>query len=346
MRLMSRIEDSDEPHRRTFLRAAGVSLALPLSRRARRRPRAPVRPARSRSAAWCASTRRWACTRPIFFPEKAGKDYALSPYLEVLKDFRNDFTVISGLSHPDVGPSHDSNLQLPDRAPRTRSDGPASATASRSTSSRPSTSTARRGSPACRCRARASACPGPAAARRCRRTLGPSSVFAKLFLEGRPDEVAGPGAPPAQTARASSTRCATRPEDCRPASAPATATSSTSTSPASASWSSGWSQAEAVVEEAQAEGRRQAAAEHPRTRPTSIGKTRLLFDLIHLALQTDSTRLITLQLLGTSSVPPIPGVTLGHHDLSHHGKDPAKIAQLKTLETREDEDPARLPRAS
>jgi len=63
-----------------------------------------------------------------------------------------------------------------------------------------------------------------------------------------------------------------------------------------------------------------------------VGKTRLWFDLIHLALQTDSTRLITLQLLGTSNVPPIEGVSQGHHDLSHHGQDPSKIAQLKTLE--------------
>jgi len=54
--------------------------------------------------------------------------------------------------------------------------------------------------------------------------------------------------------------------------------------------------------------------------------------LMHAALQTDSTRVITLQLLGTSSVPPIAGVSQGHHDLSHHGRDPAKIAQLKTLE--------------
>ena len=38
------------------------------------------------------------------------------------------------------------------------------------------------------------------------------------------------------------------------------------------------------------------------------------------------------QLLGTSGVPPIPGVSLGHHDLSHHGKDPTKIAQLKNVE--------------
>ena len=49
-------------------------------------------------------------------------------------------------------------------------------------------------------------------------------------------------------------------------------------------------------------------------------------------MQSDSSRLITLQLLGTSSVPPIPGVNQGHHDLSHHGKDPAKIAQLRVLE--------------
>src|SRR5204863_4476428 len=64
-----------------------------------------------------------------------------------------------------------------------------------------------------------------------------------------------------------------------------------------------------------------------------IARTRVWFDLIHLALQTDSTRLVNLQLLGTSGVPPIPGVSLGHHDLSHHGKDPTKIEQLKKLET-------------
>ena len=63
-----------------------------------------------------------------------------------------------------------------------------------------------------------------------------------------------------------------------------------------------------------------------------IGRTRLLFDLTHLALQTDSTRLITIMLAGSSNAPPIPGVNLGHHDLSHHGKDPDKLAQLKIVE--------------
>ncbi len=66
-----------------------------------------------------------------------------------------------------------------------------------------------------------------------------------------------------------------------------------------------------------------------------IGKTQLRFDLMHLAIQTDSSRLFTLQLLGTSGAPPISGVSLGHHDLSHHGQDPTKIAQLKLLELAE-----------
>jgi hypothetical protein len=63
-----------------------------------------------------------------------------------------------------------------------------------------------------------------------------------------------------------------------------------------------------------------------------LGRTRLLFDLTHLALQTDSTRLVTIMLGGSTYVPPIQGVTLGHHDLSHHGKDAGKLAQLKVVE--------------
>jgi hypothetical protein len=61
------------------------------------------------------------------------------------------------------------------------------------------------------------------------------------------------------------------------------------------------------------------------------GKARLMFDLTHLALQTDSSRLITMLLLGTSLVPPIPGVNLGHHDLSHHGKSEEKQAKLQKI---------------
>src|SRR5436190_18348749 len=102
-------------NRRNFLQAAGVSLALPWLD--------AFAPARALAAA-AKPRRRMVCINtplgvhpPFFFPQKAGKDYPLSPYLEVLKDLRNDFTVVSGLSHPDVGPSHDSHLSFLTAAP-------------------------------------------------------------------------------------------------------------------------------------------------------------------------------------------------------------------------------------
>ena len=83
--------------RRQVLRAAGVSLALPCLD--------AFSPARA-SAAAAQPRRRMVCIcaplglRPDnFFPEKSGKDYESTPYLELLKDYRDDFTVISGLSH-------------------------------------------------------------------------------------------------------------------------------------------------------------------------------------------------------------------------------------------------------
>jgi hypothetical protein len=41
-----------------------------------------------------------------FFPANTGRDYQLSPYLEVLCEHRNDLTVFSGVSHPDVDGGH------------------------------------------------------------------------------------------------------------------------------------------------------------------------------------------------------------------------------------------------
>lgn len=41
-----------------------------------------------------------------FFPLSTGRDYQLSPYLSALAEFRSDFTVFSGLSHPGVSGGH------------------------------------------------------------------------------------------------------------------------------------------------------------------------------------------------------------------------------------------------
>ncbi len=70
-------------------------------------------------------------------------------------------------------------------------------------------------------------------------------------------------------------------------------------------------------------------------RNDAIARQRLLYDLIVLALQTDSTRTITYQLSGLNAAPLIPGVSNDWHNLSHHGKDPDKIKELKLIEEAE-----------
>ena len=67
----------------------------------------------------------------------------------------------------------------------------------------------------------------------------------------------------------------------------------------------------------------------------AIAKQELLYDMIVLAIQTDSTRTITYQLSGMNAVPKIGGVSSDWHGLSHHGKDPAKIEELKLIEAAE-----------
>lgn len=56
-------------------------------------------------------------------------------------------------------------------------------------------------------------------------------------------------------------------------------------------------------------------------------------DLIAMAFQTDSTRVVTLDLPGTNHVfSTLKGVSGGHHGLSHHGQRPDKIKQLIIVE--------------
>ncbi len=63
-----------------------------------------------------------------------------------------------------------------------------------------------------------------------------------------------------------------------------------------------------------------------------IARSKLMFDLIRLSLQTDSTRVVTLSLSTFSVVPHVPGVKSETHGLTHHGNEPDKIAELKKIE--------------
>lgn len=66
-----------------------------------------------------------------------------------------------------------------------------------------------------------------------------------------------------------------------------------------------------------------------------MDKVKLMYDMARLAFETDSTRSISL-LLDSVSSPAIEfgdvKTTDGYHNLSHHGKSEAKIAQLKAID--------------
>ncbi len=63
-----------------------------------------------------------------------------------------------------------------------------------------------------------------------------------------------------------------------------------------------------------------------------VAYERAMLDLIFLALETDSTRFVTLHLPGNAGVKNFEGVDEGYHSLSHHGKDEEKISQLTLVE--------------
>ncbi len=66
-----------------------------------------------------------------------------------------------------------------------------------------------------------------------------------------------------------------------------------------------------------------------------MAKTRLMYDMARLAFESDSTRCVTLMLDSVNS-PALEiedhEITDGYHNLSHHGKSPAKMAQLKVID--------------
>lgn len=72
-----------------------------------------------------------------------------------------------------------------------------------------------------------------------------------------------------------------------------------------------------------------------RDRADIVARTRLMHDVMVLALRTDSTRFITYEAGGFTPVPKITGVDTGWHDLSHHGQDETKIEELKLIELAE-----------
>jgi hypothetical protein len=314
--------------RRRFLRAAGVSLALPCLEAFR--PRLAL----GRTAA---VPRRMVFINtplglhpPNFFPTKAGKDYEVTPYLEGLQPLREDFTVMSGLTHPEIATGHDSGYSFLTGAHHsgfmrggfrnTISVDQLAAEKIGGETRVPSLSLACEGSGISWTRSGAMV---PSA-------NYPASVFSQLFIEGSAEEVEALR----RRLRHGQSILDEVHEQVKTLK-PAIGAADREKVDEYLSSVRELEQRLARAEEWSKKPKPKVDAKPPQN-PTNgadfIGKARLWFDLTHLAFQTDSTRLVTILLLGTSSVPPINGVSVGHHDLSHHGQDPKKLEQLKMVE--------------
>ena len=178
-----------KPSRRHFLKASGVSLALPWLN--------AFFPRSALAADAAKPVRRMVCIcTPLglhpsfFFPEKTGKDYESTPYLEVLKDFRSDYTVVSGLSHAGMSPgfAHQASASFLTGVQGAGRPGFRNAI-SLDQFAAEKIGGQTRSSPPWLCRAKVPAFRGLGPAAWCLLPRRRRRVFAKLFLDGKADEV-------------------------------------------------------------------------------------------------------------------------------------------------------------
>lgn len=64
-----------------------------------------------------------------------------------------------------------------------------------------------------------------------------------------------------------------------------------------------------------------------------IGNSSMMFDLFHLAIQTNSSRVFTLSYGMHNKRIDLDGVNSGYHSLSHHGRNEQKLQQLEIIES-------------
>jgi hypothetical protein len=317
--------------RRLFLRGAGVALALPLldAIAFRTQPlRAEEKQATPPRRLLCINTTLGLHTENLF-PKQAGKDYEPSPYLDVIKEFKSDFTIMSGLSHPDVDGGHSAEASYLTAAPHPRADSFKNTISldqyaverlapDTRFSSLVLSSASSRGLSYTR-----SGVAIPASDR-------PSAIFKKLFVEGTPAEVRtqvdrlaqGESIMDTVLAEAKSLQRGLGQRDREKLE----------------EYFSAVRDVETRLQKAQSWATKPKPAVNAKV-PVDVtdskevaARVRLMVDLMVLAFKTDSTRIITFALSGMNAVPKIDGVSQDWHNLSHHGQDPAKLAELKIIE--------------
>lgn len=320
--------------RRSFLRASGVALALPWLE--------AMRPAFSRAANAAPAPRRMLgiCNNlglvpDKFFPTAAGRDYALSPYLQVLAEHRDDFTVFSGVSHPDVDGGHPADNCFLTAAPHPGSGG------FRNTISLDQFAAQQIGH-LTRFPSLTLGVNVAQGSRSLSWTSGgvlipcedkASEVFKKLFLQGSPAQVQAQVRKlelgrSIMDAVADQTRSLQRDLGARDRERLDQYFTGVRDLEKRMDAAKEWEHKPKPVVKAE-------MPTDPNDPREYMEKVQLMYEMARLAFETDSTRAVTLMLDSVNSpVLDIEGthITDGYHSLSHHGKSEKKLAQLEAID--------------
>ena len=315
--------------RRAFLRSTGVGLSLPfleamLPRFARGAEAAPPR-------RMVLINKALGLHAPDFFPEKAGRDFELSPYLKPFADLRGDFTVFSGLSHPEAGGGHSSESSFLTAAPH------AGTPAFRNTISLDQLIAEQIGAqtrhPFLAFGSHSGSLSWTRNGVQIPPDKDPATVFRRLFIAGTPEEIREQER---QLRDGHSILDSVREET-----AALQRRVGSGDRDLLDQYFTAVRDVEKRLQTAESWSHKpkpQVQAPPPGEYPDAsdiVGRMSMMLDLAHLALQTDSTRLITFAIDVDGGVPPIEGVKESRHNLSHHGQDPAKIEQLRRIELAE-----------
>jgi hypothetical protein len=320
--------------RRTLLRGLGVGLSLPLLEVM------TPRSAFAQSAVGRALPRRMfgICNNlgllpGDFFPTGAGRDYEPSPYLKALQEFRNDFTVFSGVSHPNVDGGHPADISFLTAAPH-----PASSSF-RNTISLDQFIAERIGNQtrfpsltlSVNTGFRSLSWTGSGVAIPPEQSA--ANVFRQLFVQGSAKEVEARLAE-LDTGRSILDAVSDQARDLvRNVSTSDRARldqyfTSVRDLEGRLQASKGWeNKPKPVVKETE--------PQDPASPAQYMAKVAAMYKLVRLAFETDSTRSVSLMLDSVSTpVVEIRGATIndGYHNLSHHGKSPDKLAQLRIID--------------
>jgi hypothetical protein len=318
--------------RRKLLRGIGVGLSLPLLN--------VMAPPKAHAQAAAVPRRMFGICNNLgllpaeFFPTDAGRAYTPSNYLKILQEYRKDFTVLSGVSHPNVDGGHPADVSFLTAAPH-----PASGSF-RNTISLDQYIAERLGKQtrfpsltlAVNTGARSLSWTGNGVAIPPEQSA--AAVFRQMFIQGSPTEVEAKVAE-LETGRSILDAIADQVRDLERSVGNGDRSrldqyfTSVRDLEGRLQASKGWERKpKPVVKEPE--------PVDPANPAQYMAKVAAMYSLVRLAFETDSTRAVTLMLDSVSTpVVEIAGTTLsdGYHNLSHHGKSEAKLAQLRIIDT-------------